>query len=91
LHFVAYEGLDRQIVERLRQVGHTVLYVAEMEPGQSDDIILEQANRADALLATADASLSVSPEAIARAADFLDVAEIDVCGAWLNLDLCRPG
>ena len=29
--FVADESIDRQIVDRLRQDGHTVHYVAEME------------------------------------------------------------
>lgn len=38
------ESVDRQIVERLRQDGHNVLYIAEMEPGISDDVILERAN-----------------------------------------------
>jgi hypothetical protein len=30
---VADEGVDRQIVDRLRSEGHEVHYVAEMEPG----------------------------------------------------------
>jgi hypothetical protein len=34
------ESVDRQIVERLRQDGHDVLYVAEMDPGISDDAVL---------------------------------------------------
>lgn len=54
MNFVADESLDRQIVERLRQDAHTVWYVAEMEPGISDDIVLELANREVALLLTAD-------------------------------------
>jgi predicted nuclease of predicted toxin-antitoxin system len=54
VNFVADENLDRQIVERLRQDGHTVWHVAEMEPGISDDIVLELANREVALLLTAD-------------------------------------
>lgn len=46
--------MDRQIVDRLRQDGHLVLYVAEMEPGVSDDAVLDLANREGALLLTAD-------------------------------------
>lgn len=48
------ESVDRQIVERLRREGHEVLYVAEMEPGISDDIVLARANEKNALLVTAD-------------------------------------
>ena len=44
MNFLADENLDRQIVERLRQDGHTVLYVAEMAPGISDDVDLLSAN-----------------------------------------------
>jgi len=32
-------------VGRLRQDGHDVLYVAEMEPGIGDDVVLERANK----------------------------------------------
>lgn len=54
MNFVADESIDRQIVERLRQDGHRVWYVAEMEPGISDDIVLASANQETALLLTAD-------------------------------------
>ena len=33
MNLLADESVDRQIVERLRQDGHRVTYVAEMEPG----------------------------------------------------------
>jgi predicted nuclease of predicted toxin-antitoxin system len=46
--------VERQIVERLRQAGHEVLYIAEMEPGIDDDMILAQANARQALLVTLD-------------------------------------
>jgi predicted nuclease of predicted toxin-antitoxin system len=52
--FLADEGVDRQIVETLRQSGHQVLYVAEMEPGITDESVLALANRESALLLTAD-------------------------------------
>jgi predicted nuclease of predicted toxin-antitoxin system len=52
--FLADEGVDRQIVDRLRQDGHMVWYVAEMEPGISDDEVLNLANQENAILLTAD-------------------------------------
>lgn len=54
MNVLADEGVDRQIVERLRQNGHQVLYVAEFEPGTNDDAILSQANDIHAPLLTAD-------------------------------------
>jgi predicted nuclease of predicted toxin-antitoxin system len=54
MNLLADESVDRQIVERLRQDGHEVLYVAEMEPGIPDDVVLERANQISALLVTAD-------------------------------------
>lgn len=54
MNLLADEGVDRQIVERLRQDGHRVLYVAEMESGVSDRIVLALANREKSLLLTAD-------------------------------------
>jgi predicted nuclease of predicted toxin-antitoxin system len=54
MNFLADEGVDRQIVERLRQDGHEVLYVAEMEPSISDEQVLNRANEKNALLITAD-------------------------------------
>ena len=52
--FIADESVDRDIVQRLRREGHQVWYVAEMDPGISDDDVLELANRETALLLTAD-------------------------------------
>ena len=54
MKFLADESVDRQIVDRLRQEGHIVQYVAELEPGISDDEVLELANHELALLLTAD-------------------------------------
>ncbi|MBT9149553.1 MAG: DUF5615 family PIN-like protein [Dehalococcoidia bacterium] len=54
MNFSADESVDRQIVERLRQDGHLVQYVAEMQPGIPDDTVLASANREAALLLTAD-------------------------------------
>lgn len=54
MNFLADESVVRQIVERLRHDGHQVRYVAEMEPGISDEIVLDLANRERSLLITAD-------------------------------------
>ena len=54
MNFVADEGLDRPIVERLRRDGHLVSYIAEMDAGISDESVLELANRQNALLLTCD-------------------------------------
>ncbi len=54
MNFLADEGVEREIVDSLRHLGHTVLYVAEMSPGVSDDDVLDQANDASAVLITAD-------------------------------------
>jgi predicted nuclease of predicted toxin-antitoxin system len=54
MNFVADESVDCAIVQRLRREGHEVWYVAEMEPGVSDDAVLDLANREAALLLTTD-------------------------------------
>ena len=54
MNLLADESVDRQIVERLRRDGFEVLYVAEMEPGITDSVVLERANERTALLVTAD-------------------------------------
>lgn len=54
MNFFADESVDRQIVERLRQDGHHVRYVAEMASGLSDDVVLAAANAEAALLLTTD-------------------------------------
>ncbi len=57
MNFLADENLDGQIVHRLRRDGHSVLYVAEMSPGISDDIVLDLANQQEAILLTGFAGL----------------------------------
>jgi len=54
MNLLADEGVDLQIVERLRQTGHSVLYIAEMDPGIDDDEVLDLAIENEALLLTAD-------------------------------------
>jgi predicted nuclease of predicted toxin-antitoxin system len=54
MNFLADEGVDRQIVDRLRALGHDVFYAAESAPAASDDALLDRANQSGALLVTAD-------------------------------------
>lgn len=54
MNFVADESIDLQIVERLRADGHTVIYIAEMDPGISDEDVFRLANQQSAILITAD-------------------------------------
>lgn len=54
MNLVADENVEKQIVDRLREDGHLVLYIAEMQQGISDDEVMHQANSNDAVLITAD-------------------------------------
>ena len=54
MNLVADEGVDRPVVERLRQDGHDVVYVAELAPSVADEEVLHQANTLSAVLLTAD-------------------------------------
>lgn len=54
MNFVADESVDRQIVERLREDGHSVIYVAEMDPGIPDEDVIRLANQQSTILITAD-------------------------------------
>lgn len=54
MNLLADESVDRQIVEHLRKDGHDVVYVAELEPGISDETVLQRANERGALLLTQD-------------------------------------
>jgi predicted nuclease of predicted toxin-antitoxin system len=54
MKFVAGEGVDRQIVNRPREDGHSVFYAAESAPSSSDDEVLRVANESGALLLTTD-------------------------------------
>ncbi|MBU2521026.1 MAG: DUF5615 family PIN-like protein [Proteobacteria bacterium] len=54
MNFIADESIDRQIVERLRDDGYFVWYVAEMAPSISDDEVLQIANNETAPLITSD-------------------------------------
>ena len=54
MNVVADEGVDGPVVQRLRDDGHAVIYVAELSRGVTDDDVLRQANDRNALLVTAD-------------------------------------
>lgn len=54
MNLLADEGVDRPVVERLRQEGHDVVYVAELSPSITDDEVLQIANDRNALVVTAD-------------------------------------
>ena len=54
MNFVADESVDRQIVTRLRNDGHSVWYIAEMSPSIPDDEVLQLANKETAPLITSD-------------------------------------
>jgi predicted nuclease of predicted toxin-antitoxin system len=54
MRLVADEGLDRQIVDRLRADGHDVMYVAEQQRGVSDDAVLRLSLDEGRLLVTPD-------------------------------------
>lgn len=54
MNILADECIDLQVVERLRREGYDVIYIAELDPGISDDVVLDQANEQGALLLTAD-------------------------------------
>jgi predicted nuclease of predicted toxin-antitoxin system len=54
MNLAADESVDRQVVESLRKENHVIWYIADIDPGTSDDNVLVVANRHGALLLTAD-------------------------------------
>ena len=54
MNLLADESVDRPVVERLRQDGHDVVYVAELAPSITDEEVLREANGRSAVLVTAD-------------------------------------
>ena len=54
MRIVADKSIDGQIAERLRRDGHEVLFIAEMEPGVEDEVVLARSREQDAVLLTAD-------------------------------------
>lgn len=54
MRFVADENIEREVVERLRQAGHSVWFIIEMTRGIKNGAVLAFANQQQALLLTAD-------------------------------------
>lgn len=54
MKFLADENIDKNIVVQLRQDGHIVFYIPEMEPSISDNEIIKLSNQEQTLLITAD-------------------------------------
>jgi predicted nuclease of predicted toxin-antitoxin system len=54
MNLVCDEGVEREIVDRLRAEGHDVVYIAELNPGIADDEVLDHANASAAVLVTTD-------------------------------------
>jgi hypothetical protein len=54
MNFVADESVDQPIVTRLREEGHTVLAVVEMQPSISDEAVLGMANKQGMVLLTSE-------------------------------------
>jgi predicted nuclease of predicted toxin-antitoxin system len=54
MNFVADESVDQPIVTRLREEGHMVLAITEMEPSISDEMVLAIANQQGMVLLTGD-------------------------------------
>ena len=54
MKIVADENVDKQIVDRLREDGYDVLFVAELDPGIGDEAVLLCSRQTNAILLTAD-------------------------------------
>lgn len=51
---LADENVESAVVATLREQGYNVLYIAEIDPSITDDMVLEKANELEALLITSD-------------------------------------
>lgn len=51
------ESVDPQVIAKLGQDGHNIIYVGETDPGISDDAVLGMANEVGDLLVTRDKDL----------------------------------
>lgn len=54
MNLLADESIERYLVDRLRKDGHSVLHIAETEPGTPDEKVLGLAVQTAAVLVTAD-------------------------------------
>lgn len=50
MNLIADESVDGPIIESLRINGHSVTYVAELDPGLDDDEVFRSANDSGAIL-----------------------------------------
>lgn len=54
MRILADENIDRQIIDRLRDGGHEVLAISELDPSIDDEAVLARSNKEVAILLTAD-------------------------------------
>jgi len=54
MNFLADESVEGPVVKRLRRDRHKVYYVSELSPGLSDESVLNEANKLNAILITSD-------------------------------------
>ena len=54
MKFVADENIDKPIVEKLRELGHEIVYVAEISPSISDNEVLDIIKQEESILITSD-------------------------------------
>ena len=54
MRFLCDEGVEAQVVRDLRAAGHEVSYIAELDPGITDDEVLSRATQSGAVLVTND-------------------------------------
>lgn len=50
MNFLADESVDRHIVRGLRYDGHSVTFIAEIDPGKPDDAVLRLADQEGRIL-----------------------------------------
>lgn len=54
LRFIVDENIEVEIVEAIRKMGYDVEYVAETDPGATDEVLLQKARHLGAILVTND-------------------------------------
>ncbi len=54
MNLLADESIESAIVAKLRLDGHSVIYISELSPSITDDQVLEEANKNNAILITSD-------------------------------------
>lgn len=59
MKFLADEGVDFPLIQRIREEGFRVTYAAEEFPGVSDDMVLKRAEQENCILITKDKDFGV--------------------------------